>query len=324
LVPLENDMKALRSARLKPLVAALFAASIAPLATSANATTAESTPPGYNASCNCYRNVAYGSTTWFEPTTRKFAKQVMDIWMPANVTRAECAPIVYYGHPNGVGNYIAMDTAPTSLWSRLVKPLTDRGYIVVSYEFRHPVVNFVEGKPVPRYDIQRAINYFTTNFASTLVADPTNSFIAGQSRGAGLGLLTALTGVFTGSTKVQGVWTYQAQTSFNCGEMARTYVIESERAAFLSECVQVDGAGSALQAVTPSAPPIVTGYDRPFHKVLVPAGEVDVHYPDFGWQLCKRYGMQGLTAQCSPVENVGAADAWTGMTNFFDEHIQPL
>jgi len=316
-------MKALRPAQLKPLAAALFAASLAPLATPAQAETVQGTPPGYNANCNCYRNVEYGSTTWFEPTTRKFAKQVMDIWMPANITRPEGAPIVYYGHPNGVGHYIAMDTAPGSLWSRLVKPLTDRGYIVVSYEFRHPVVNHVEGKPVPRYDIQRAINYFTTNFASTLVADPANSFIAGQSRGAGLGLLTALTGAFTGSTKVQGVWTYQAQTSFNCNEMAKTYVIESERSAFLAECVQVDGAGSALQAVSPSSPPIVARYDRAFHKVLVPASQVDVHYPDFGWQLCKRYGIQGLAAQCTPVENVTQAGAWTGMATFFDEHIQP-
>ncbi|MGM9488350.1 hypothetical protein [Ideonella sp. YS5] len=316
-------MNALRSARLKPIAAALFAASLAPLATPAHAVTADATPPGYNANCNCYRNVAYGTTTWYEPTTRKYAKQVMDIWMPANITRAEGAPIVYYGHPNGVGNYIAMDTAPGSLWSRLVKPLTDRGYIVVSYEFRHPVVNYVAGNPVPRYDIQKAINFFTNNYASTLVADPANSFIAGQSRGAGLGLLTALTGAFTGSTKVQGIWTYQAQTSFNCNEMAKTYVIQSDRDAFLSQCVQVDGAGSSLQSVSPSSPPVVTRYERAFHKVLVPASEVDVHYPDFGWQLCKRYGVQGLSAQCSPVENVSDADAWIGMADYFDQHVQP-
>jgi acetyl esterase/lipase len=317
-----NVMKALRPARFKPLVAALFAASLAPLAAPAHALTADGTPPGYNANCNCYRNVAYGSTTWFEPTTRKLAHQVMDIWMPAAITRPEGAPIVYYGHPNGVGNFIAMDTAPGSLWSRLVKPLTDRGYIVVSYEFRHPVVNYVEGKPVPRYDIQKAINYFTTNFASTLAADPSNSFIAGQSRGAGLGLLTALTGTFTGSTKVQAIWTYQAQTSFNCNEMAKTYVIQSDRDTFLSQCVQVDGAGSSLQAVSPSSPPIVANYDRPFHKVLVPASEVDVHYPDFGWQLCKRYGLQGLSAQCTPIENVGNDAAWLGMADYFDGHVQ--
>ena len=315
-------MKALRTARLKPLVAALFAASLAPLATPAHAVTSDGTPPGYNANCNCYRNVAYGSTTWFEPTTRKFAKQVMDIWMPAAINRAEGAPIVYYGHPNGVGHYIAMDTTPGSLWNRLVKPLTDRGYIVVSYEFRHPVVNYVEGMPVPRYDIQKAINYFTANFASTLNADPSNSFVSGQSRGGGLGLLTALTGYFTGTTKVQGIWTYQAQTSFNCNEMAKTYVIQSDRATFLSECVQVDGAGSSLQAVSPSAPPAVAVYDRPFNKVLEPAAAVDVHYPDFGWQLCKRYGAQGLSAQCTPVESTSNADAWIGMADFFDGHVQ--
>jgi hypothetical protein len=104
--------------------------------------------------------------------------------------------------------------------------------------------------------------------------------------------------------------------------MAKTYVIESDRAAFLSQCVQVDGAGSALSSVTPSSPPIVANYDRPFHKVLVPASEVDVHYPDFGWQLCKRYGAQGLSAQCSPIENISNADAWAGMADYFDGHVQ--
>jgi acetyl esterase/lipase len=298
--------------------AVLLAAGFAPVESNA---AVESVPPGYNSNCNCYRNVPYGNTTWFEPTTRKWAKQVMDVWMPDTATSS--APVVYYGHPNGATNFIAYDTTAGSQWSRLIKPLTDRGYIVVSYEFRHPVVNYVSGSPAPRYDIQKAINAFTDQFAASLGADPSNSFISGQSRGGGLGLLTGLTGAFTGNTVVRAMWTYQAQTSFNCTEMSNTYVIESDRAAFMAECVSVPGAGSALKSVSASAPPVYAAYDRPFHKQLVPADAVDVHYPDFGWQLCRRYGSQGLTAQCTPAESVGIADAWVGMVDYFTAHVQP-
>ncbi len=208
------------------------------------------------------------------------------------------------------------------MWSRLVKPLTDQGFIVVSYEFRHPVVNYVEGKPAPRYDIQKAINAFVANYAAVLDADPSNSFISGQSRGGGLGILTALTGKLTGGTQVQALWTYQAQTTFNCEESATDFVLASDRDAFLGACVAVPNAGSAMRAVTASAPPTVVGYDRAFHKELVPASEVDVHYPDFGWKLCRHYAAHGNGASCQAVESLPEASAWAGMADYFTAHRQ--
>lgn len=299
--------------------AAVFAAGFAPIPSQALMQAESTVPPGYNASCNCYRNVPYGSTTWIEPTTRKLAKQAMDVWMPPQGFSGP-RPIVYYGHPNGTGNYIAKDITAGSLYSRVVKPLTDQGFIVVSYEFRHPVVNYVAGSPTPRFDIQKAINTFVKNHAVALNADPTNSFISGQSRGGGLGILTALTGKLTGTT-VRAIWTYQAQTTFNCNEMANTFVIESERAAFMTQCTAVPDAGSSLQAVTPSAPPIYAAYDRPFRMVQVHASEVDVHYPDFGYQLCRRYQTEG-TGQCEAAPSVSGDTAWSGMANFFTAHLQ--
>lgn len=301
--------------------AAALAIAALPLASQAGAQrAADGTPPGYNAACHCYRGVPYGSATWFEPTTRKIARQVMDIWMPSNGGAPR--PIVYYGHPNGTSQFIANDTRPESLWSRLVKPLTDQGFIVVSYEFRHPVVNYVEGQPAPRYDIQKAINAFVLNYAAVLGADPSNSFISGQSRGGGLGLLTALAGRLTGGTRVQALWTNQAQTTFNCEESATDFVLPSDRDAFLAGCVAVPNAGSAMRAVTGVAPPTVVGYDRPFHKELVPASEVDVHYPDFGWKLCRHYASQGNGASCLAVESLAEADAWAGMADYFTAHRQ--
>lgn len=298
------------------VVAALFAG-VSPFAAQAALSVGEATPPGYNSACNCYRNVSYGSTTWLEPTTKKVTQQVMDIWMPASGFSGP-RPVVYYGHPNGVNQYIALDKTAGSLYTRLVKPLTDKGYIVVSYEFRHPVVNYVAGSPTPRYDIQRAINTFVNSYAAGLNADPANSFIAGQSRGGGLGLLTALTGKFTGGTTIRAVWTYQAQTTFNCDEMAKDFVIESDRDEFMTQCTVVPSAGSSLQAVAAGAPPVHAAYDRPFRMQLVPASQVDVHYPDFGYQLCRRYQVESITSGfCEGVENVSNDKAWVGMAEYF-------
>jgi acetyl esterase/lipase len=282
--------------------------------------TAQETPPGYDANCNCYRNVRYGSINWYEPTTRRMASQVMDIFMPQGTPPANGWPILYYGHPNGMNHFIAKDTNPESKYGLLVKPLLDAGYIVVAYEFRHPVVNYVAGKPAPRYDIQRAINFFANNHAVSLNADPSNSFIAGRSRGGGLGVLTALTGNFTGGTQVRAAWVYQAQTSFSCQENADTFILENERAAFLATCSEVPGAGSALQSVKPNSPPVVASYDKAFRKELVHADEADIHFPDFGWQLCLRYAAQGESGQCTPMENVPKLNAWTGMIDYFHAH----
>jgi len=230
--------------------AAVFAAGFAPIPSQALMQAESTVAPGYNASCNCYRNVPYGSTTWIEPTTRKLAKQAMDVWMPPQGFSGP-RPIAYYGHPNGTGNYIAYDKTAGSLYNRVVKPLTDQGFIVISYEFRHPVVNYVAGSPTPRFDIQKAINTFVNNHAVALNADPSNTFISGQSRGGGLGILTALTGKLTGTT-VRAIWTYQAQTTFNCTEMANTFVIESDRTAFMTQCTAVPDAGSSLHTTARS------------------------------------------------------------------------
>lgn len=285
-----------------------------------NATSGENVLPEIESQCHCYRDANYGPIIWYEPTTQRIAKQVMDIFMPHGTPPSNGWPIVYYGHPNGMDHHIVKDANPESKYGLLVKPLIDAGFIVVSYEFRHPVVNYVPGKPAPRYDIQRAINTFATKFAAPLKADPTNSFIAGRSRGGGLGILTALTGNFAGSTKIRAAWVYQAQTSFSCQESADTFILEDERDQFLSTCPEVPGAGSALKSVKSSSPPVVASYDASFRRELVRANEADIHFPDFGWQLCLRYVAQGAGEQCTSSENVPKVRAWNGMVDYFNAH----
>lgn len=307
---------------LTPLwLAAALLALAAPAAT--RAATAQDTPPGYDAACHCHRNVPYGSAVWWEPTTRKITRQVMDIHLPDGTPPAGGWPVAYYGHPNGSSHFIAHDPAPGSRWSMLVRPLLEAGYVVVSYEFRHPVVNYIEGRPAPRYDIQRAINTFATRYAPSLGADPSNSFITGNSRGGGLGLLTALTGKFTGDTRIRGVWVAQAQTSFDCEEAADTFILAEDRPAFLAQCRAVPGAGSALREVGGDAPPVMATYEGVFRKELVHADEVDLHYADFGWQLCLRYLAQGEQSRCRTQDQVPQARMWSGMVSFMNALQQP-
>jgi acetyl esterase/lipase len=308
---------------IKPLrvasAALALAALITPLTTSAQ--TAQDVPPNWDEHCRCYRHVSYGPVSWYEPTTRKVARQEMDIFMPPGTPPATGWPVAYYGHPNGSTNFIAMDTKAGSKWSTLVRPLLEQGFIVVSYEFRHPVVNYVEGEPVPRYDIQRAINNFATKYAAPLGADPTNSFIFGRSRGGGLGLLTALTGKFNGGTQIRALWLAQAQTSFDCNEAAETFVLPEEHAEFLASCQSVPGAGSSLKAVRAGSPPVVALYERAFRKELVHAEEADLHFPDFGWQLCLRYQARGESSQCQAADMVPPEQSWNGMAQYFSTHI---
>jgi acetyl esterase/lipase len=308
----------------KPLWVAPAALALATLTTlpTARANAAQETPPNWDEHCRCYRQVSYGPNTWYEPTTRKTASQVMDIFMPPGTPPETGWPVAYYGHPNGSTHFIAMDTQAGSKWSTLVRPLLEQGYIVVSYEFRHPVVNYVEGRPAPRYDIQRAINTFATTYAASLGADTSNSFIFGRSRGGGLGLLTALTGKFLGGTKIRALWLAQAQTSFNCTEAAETFVLPEERDEFLASCQAVPGAGSALKAVHPDSPPVVALYERAFRKELVHAEEADLHFPDFGWQLCLRYRSRGESSQCHAADNIPPEEAWVGMAEYFNGHRQ--
>lgn len=310
---------------IKPLMrvasAALALAALTAPAVQANTT--QDTPPNWDDHCRCYRQVSYGPTSWYEPTTRKMARQVMDIFVPPGTPPAGGWPVAYYGHPNGSTHFIAMDTNPDSKWSTLVRPLLEQGYVVVSYEFRHPVVNYVEGQPVPRYDIQRAINTFATRYAATLNADVSNSFIFGRSRGGGLGLLTALTGKFNGGTQIRALWLAQAQTSFDCNEAAETFVLPEERDEFLASCQSVPGAGSALKAVRAGSPPVVALYEQAFRKELVHAEEADLHFPDFGWQLCLRYQARGESNHCHAADMVPPEQAWNGMAAYFNAHRAP-
>ena len=242
-------VRALTSAVLSLLVAVLSTAVAPGAAAAAPGLQGPGQAAGDEPGCRCHRNLPYGPVSWQEPTTGRQARQEMDVWMPDRARWPGPHPVVYFGHANGADHVITYSKAPDSMWSRFVKPLNDAGYIVVSYEFRHPVVNNVPGRKPPGKDIEKAINYFVGTYGAALNADPSNSYITGRSRGGGLGLLTALTGRFTGGTVIRAIRAFQAQTTYDCREAADLFVIPSQRDDFVSDCQDVPGAGSALQSV---------------------------------------------------------------------------
>lgn len=281
--------------------------------------------PRFDPVCNCYRDVPYGSATWVEPTCEAALgcdnpnfRQVMDIFLPTTPATGP-RPVVFWGHSNGYNHRIAYSKRRGSEYMTLVKPVIDAGYIFVSYEFRHPVINQDEpGAPI-KTDIRDAINRFSSGYARRLSADMGNTFISGRSRGAGLGLLTALTNDFAPGITVRAVWGAQAQSTFDCQQMSDLFITDTTAPLFALLCAVTlpRGAGSSLDEVRVDSPPVFTVFDEGFFRRKVPVTEFGEHHPDFGLALCRAYTAVGNTA-CGAVDQVAPESFYRGMVQFFN------
>lgn len=288
------------------------------------------TPPGYDAECQCYRNVEYAPGTFAEPTRGgELLAYVYDIWPPTGPQLSEprpLLPVVFWGHANGTTHSIAYSNSPNSTYQRLVKPLRQRGFIFVAYEFRHPAVNDPYAIVVNDRDPQTAINHFFVTYGADLNADPANVFLAGVSRGGGMAIWTGLDGVFSPGIDIRAVWAYNAQTAFRCTELAQRYIIPADWSVFFSrpDCNQNTGLPSSVNTATPqmTSPPLVARYEGLFIGVPVPEAAFGVHHPDFGLSICVAYGMNG-TEPCTPMENIATVNAWDGMPAFFIANLTP-
>lgn len=274
----------------------------------------------FDAACNCYRNVPYGGTSWKEPTLdNRVVSQVMDVWLPTTLpVPGELRPVAFYGHANGSDHVIEKGSQGYAL---IVSQFLAKGYVFVSYEFRHPVTNARPGV-TPRLDIQKAIEFFATDVApdAAVKADPNNTFILGRSRGGGLGILTGLSAEWNvpGIT-VRAMMGAEAQTTYNCAQIGNTFVIKAERQAFIQSCwlTTPRDAGSALSSVTASAPPVLTRYSAAFFNKPVPAAQYDVHHPDQGLELCDVYAST-TPASCQAEDRVIPDNFWLGVVDFFE------
>jgi len=231
-------------------------------------------------------------------------------------------------------------------------PALRAGYSFASIEFRHPVTN--ENLPnsatdpgVPHYDVARALQFIRAN-ADALGIDKRNVFLVGQSRGT-LTLWTALQDdmarpksndpVARESTRVNAVYGFQAQTTYDGTEFANLFIVKEDRPAFIAdfdaEHPHYAQFGSAIRSVSAGVdpdPPVRLIYDGPVVPRRVSYAEIEtlnpIHYPNYGPALCQAYVVAfGNSARCTYDADTRYKDdpiaAFAGYIDFFNQHRVP-
>lgn len=280
------------------------------------------------------RNLCYGDATWNEPTLEgePLLQQVFDYFPLAG---GSSAPLVIWAHPNGKTKWLK---AGNENYQALVQQAHDQGFAFVSLEFRHPVSN-ENIVPAPHHDIAQAIQFIRAN-AEALNIDPNNLFLLGQSRGS-LGLWTALQNdmaapnstdaVLQQSTRVNAVFAYQGQTTYDGREFADLFLIEADRPAakarWKAAHPQYALFGSAIKSVGDDDPPVMLRYAKPFVNRLLTAQQMaasdPLHYPDMGPALCAAYAQAfGDDQHCSAEDNVPLDQAFDGYAQFFRQYLR--
>ena len=281
-----------------------------------------------------WRNLCYGSATWNEPTLdgNPLLEQVFDYFpLPGGSS----APLIIWAHPNGKTKWLK---AGNESYEALVQQAHDQGFAFVSLEFRHPVTND-DIVPAPHQDIAQAIQFIRAN-ATALDIDPDNLFLVGQSRGS-LGLWTALQSdmadpnsdhaVQQQSTRVNAVFAYQGQTTYDGREFADLFLVEGARRAakakWKRDHEQYALFGSAIKSVSDDDPPAMLRYAEPFVGRLLSAAEMaahdPLHYPDMGPALCDAYAQAFDDEQhCSAEDGVPLERAFDGYAQFFRQHLR--
>jgi hypothetical protein len=280
------------------------------------------------------RNLCYGSATWNEPTLdgHPLLEQVFDYFpLPGGSS----APLVIWAHPNGKTKWLK---AGNESYAALVQQAHDQGFAFASLEFRHPVTN-EDIVPAPHRDIAQAIQFIRAN-STALDIDADNLFLVGQSRGS-LGLWTALQNdmadpnsddaVLRQSTRVNAVFAFQGQTTYDGREFADLFLVEGARRAakakWKRDHEQYALFGSAIKSVSDDDPPAMLRYAEPFVDRLLSAAEMvahdPLHYPDMGSALCTAYAQAFDDNQhCSAEDNVPAGQAFDGYAQFFRQHLR--
>jgi hypothetical protein len=291
-------------------------------------------------------NLCYGPAAWPEPSilARPWLQQTFDFYRAP--PGALPAPLIIYAHPNGSTKSIAPGS-PT--YMALVAPALNAGFSFASIEFRHPVVNDDQADSplnsgVPHYDIARAVQFMRAN-AQALGIDRRNVFLLARSRGT-LALWTATQNdmadlnasdpVLRQSTRVNAVYTYNAQTTYDGLEFGDLFIVPSDReihkTAFRLEYPKHAQFGSAVRSVTADDPPVKLFYDRKFIGRQVTLQELEtmdeVHYPGFGVELCAAYQRAGVAGKCEVAHDEVYSDTSLVFGNnyveFFKRHLRSL
>ncbi|MCX7034859.1 MAG: hypothetical protein NT046_12995 [Arenimonas sp.] len=290
-------------------------------------------------------DLCYGPAAWREPSLpdRRWLQQRIDYY-PAQPGILS-APLIIYAHANGATKSIAPGSRE---YLMLVTPALNAGFAFVSVEFRHPVVNSGEADSptnpgVPHHDIARAVQFIRAN-APALDIDSRNIFLLARSRGT-LSLWTALQNdladpnasdpVLRESSRVNAVYAYNAQTTYDGQEFAELFIVPGDREAYKTNFrlryPKYEQFGSAVRSVTADDPPVKLFYASTFVGRLVTAQELEtmdsVHYPGFGVELCAAYQRAGIPEKCEVSHDPPYPDAsqvfGDRYVEFFRQYLRP-
>lgn len=330
--------RALRTLLRCPALSLLLCAGVATQAQAQSGCTPVALGP--NTSGN---DLCYGTAAWREPTLGGiWLQQRFDFHRAPGATGTTLAPLIVWAHPNGSSKTIVPGSGADNA---LLKPALAAGFSFASVEFRHPVVNENEADSptnsgVPHRDLARALQFIRAN-ALALGVDRRNVFVVGGSRGT-LSLWTALQDdmaiptspdpVARQSTRVNAVFAYNAQTTYDGREFADLFLVEADRPSFKATWQALHPKyaqfGSSIQSATGDDPPVMLRYDQSFIGRLVTQQElvsVDyVHYPDYGLAMCAAYRSAGIGARCT-VEAGPQFDGmagYSGYVEFFRQHLR--
>lgn len=227
-----------------------------------------------------------------------------DYYQPA-AAQGQLGPngkLVIWAHPVGQTENI---TTTSPLWREMAVPLIRAGYSLMSVETRHAADSFVSADSVkmandkdfphppvtegsvPRDDIANAVRW-AKHKATALGLDGNNIVLVGQSRGS-MVLLNGLldpagtgTGWLGRNSRVKGIYTHQAQTSFRELQVMATFIKPDEGDKLYRTWFDEDFPflpnGDALSAIDQAAVseiiPVHMGYEQT--RVLLPDGSIEL------------------------------------------------
>jgi acetyl esterase/lipase len=268
--------------------------------------------------CQCYQDVPWGDTIWYEKGIGRKLGQSLDFF-PVSKDQQK-VPLVIFAHPSGMTKGIHFGD---DMWNKVVVPAITNGFAVASLEYRHPVDNDYLS-PVPHEDVARATRWIREH-AEQLGIDPRNIFYLSHSRGT-LELWTALRYGNDPQVRVNAVYAYNAQATYQAEQTAEMFVIPEDRESFIldynTEHPQHAQFGSALDEVSPGDPPLKLPYKDPFFGTLVDGDLVDVHHPDFGLAMCAAYLERNPKKHCETKAQVIEDNAYEGYIDFFKPYLK--
>lgn len=174
----------------------------------------------------CYRGIAWGSESWFDPAVGQELRQDLDFFP---LDHGQCAsPLILYIHPPLDTKTIQPRRGP--LYAGLVQVARASGFAVASIEYRPPALDDLVD-PAPDNDVVLARRWVHAR-AHQLGVDADNVFFVDQSRGT-LGLRTALQYRRDPAVRVNAAYSHHERTTFRGVEVARRFVAESDGLGFV-------------------------------------------------------------------------------------------